>query len=119
IEEDDDGRFRLLGRTSDHLDIAGKRASLAGLTATLQGIDGVDDAVMFALDAAPGSVQRLAALVVAPTLDEARLLAELRQRIDPVFLPRPLRLVDTLPRNATGKLPRQALLAALAQARQR
>ena len=33
----------------------------------------------------------------------------LRQRIDAAFLPRPLCLVDALPRNATGKLPRQAL----------
>jgi acyl-coenzyme A synthetase/AMP-(fatty) acid ligase len=33
----------------------------------------------------------------------------LRQRIDPAFLPRPLCFVDVLPRNATGKLPRQPL----------
>jgi acyl-coenzyme A synthetase/AMP-(fatty) acid ligase len=33
----------------------------------------------------------------------------LRQRIDSVFLPRPLLLVDQLPRNATGKLPQEAL----------
>jgi acyl-coenzyme A synthetase/AMP-(fatty) acid ligase len=29
--------------------------------------------------------------------------------MDPVFLPRPLVFVDALPRNATGKLPREAL----------
>ena len=40
-------------------------------------------------------------------------LGALRKLIDPVFLPRPLRLVDALPRNETGKLPRQALLAVL------
>jgi len=39
----------------------------------------------------------------------------LRARIDAVFLPRPLFFVDTLPRNATGKLPRETLLR-LAQA---
>jgi acyl-coenzyme A synthetase/AMP-(fatty) acid ligase len=33
--------------------------------------------------------------------------------VDPVFLPRPLRLVDALPRNETGKLPRAALLRLL------
>jgi acyl-coenzyme A synthetase/AMP-(fatty) acid ligase len=33
----------------------------------------------------------------------------LRQRIDAVFLPRPLLMVEHLPRNATGKLPQQAL----------
>jgi acyl-coenzyme A synthetase/AMP-(fatty) acid ligase len=33
--------------------------------------------------------------------------------VDPVFLPRPLVLLRRLPRNEVGKLPREALLAAL------
>jgi acyl-coenzyme A synthetase/AMP-(fatty) acid ligase len=49
--------------------------------------------------------------VVAPTLDAARLLQALRERIDPVFLPRPLLFVTRLPRNGTGKLPQEALRA--------
>ena len=56
------------------------------------------------------SLRGLAAVVVAPGLDEAALRAALRCSVDPVFLPRPLRLVPSLPRNDTGKLPRQALL---------
>jgi acyl-coenzyme A synthetase/AMP-(fatty) acid ligase len=51
--------------------------------------------------------------VVAPGLDAPRLLAALRELMDPVFLPRPLLLVDALPRNHTGKLPRAALQALL------
>jgi acyl-coenzyme A synthetase/AMP-(fatty) acid ligase len=108
-------RFALRGRNSDLIEIAGKRASLADLTRRLLGVPGVRDAVVFQLDAeanAPG-VRRLAALAVAPGTDEARIIAALRAAIDPAFLPRPLRLVDALPRNATGKLPREALLAAL------
>jgi acyl-coenzyme A synthetase/AMP-(fatty) acid ligase len=38
-------------------------------------------------------------------------MRQLRRRIDPVFLPRPLVLVERLPRNATGKLPQQSLQA--------
>jgi 3-hydroxymyristoyl/3-hydroxydecanoyl-(acyl carrier protein) dehydratase len=56
-------------------------------------------------------VSRLTAAVVAPGLTVAHLTGQLRQRIDPVFLPRPLLLVDRLPRNATGKLPYHALQA--------
>lgn len=56
---------------------------------------------------------RLAALVVAPGLTAETLLARLRERIDPIFLPRPLRFVEALPRNPTGKLPREALLRML------
>jgi acyl-coenzyme A synthetase/AMP-(fatty) acid ligase len=47
--------------------------------------------------------------VVAPGVDAKILLDHLRDRIDPVFLPRPLLMVDRLPRNATGKLPQHAL----------
>ena len=106
-------RFRLCGRNSDLLEIAGKRASLGDLTRRLLMISGVEDGVVFCLDGEGGAVNRLAALVVAPGLREADVLAALRASIDPVFLPRPLRCVDRLPRNATGKLPRAALLAAL------
>ena len=41
------------------------------------------------------------------------ILDALRSAMDPAFLPRPLRKVEQLPRNETGKLPRAALLAAL------
>jgi acyl-coenzyme A synthetase/AMP-(fatty) acid ligase len=47
--------------------------------------------------------------VVAPTLSISVLTEHLRRRIDAVFLPRPLILVDRLPRNATGKLPQREL----------
>ena len=45
--------------------------------------------------------------MVAPGLTPAALTQALRERIDPVFLPRPLLFVEALPRNATGKLPSQ------------
>lgn len=109
-----DGRFRLLGRRADLLEIAGKRASLGDLTHRVLGLRGVIDAAVFQAEAADRfGVRRIAALVVAPGRSEAELLAELREAIDPAFLPRPLRLVERLPRNDTGKLPRAALLAAL------
>jgi acyl-coenzyme A synthetase/AMP-(fatty) acid ligase len=47
--------------------------------------------------------------VVAPGQTSEALMNALRQRIDPVFLPRPLCIVDALPRSDTGKLPRHAL----------
>lgn len=112
--EDDGRRFRLRGRHADMLEIAGKRASLGDLTRRLLAVPGVRDGVVLQLDDAdPIGVRRIAALAVAPGLDEHAILDQLRQAIDPVFLPRPLRLVDALPRNETGKLPRAALLALL------
>ena len=40
----------------------------------------------------------------------------LREHIDPAFLPRPLCLVDELPRNSLGKLPREEALRLVAEA---
>lgn len=114
LERDAEGGFRLAGRCADHLEIAGKRASLGELTRRLLAVPGVVDGVVFQSDdEGEGGVRRIAALAVAPGLDEAGVLAALREAVDPVFLPRPLRLVGALPRNETGKLPRAALLAAL------
>ena len=55
-------------------------------------------------------VTRLTAYVVAPGVTSETLLKALRQRVDAAFLPRPLHFVDALPRNATGKLPQEALM---------
>ncbi|WP_426661970.1 AMP-binding protein [Rhodanobacter aciditrophus] len=107
-------RFCLCGRNTDLLEIAGKRASLGDLTRRLLAIPGVQDGIVFQLDEADAAgVRRIAALAVAPALDEAGILDALRRAVDPVFLPRRLRLVDALPRNETGKLPRGALLTLL------
>ena len=108
------GRFRLCGRQSDLLEIAGKRASLGDLTHRLLAIPGVLDAALVQLEPDACGVRRLAAAVVAPGMDEAAVRDALRQGVDPVFLPRPLRIVPALPRNETGKLPRRALLDLLA-----
>jgi acyl-coenzyme A synthetase/AMP-(fatty) acid ligase len=111
IEITGDNEFLLHGRTADMVNVAGKRSSFNYLNAQLNAIPGVIDGVFFLRDGATGStgVARLGAVVVAPTLSAAALTEQLRQRIDPVFLPRPLIIVESLPRNATGKLPQQAL----------
>jgi acyl-coenzyme A synthetase/AMP-(fatty) acid ligase len=114
VEVEPDGRFLLRGRNADLLEIAGKRASLGDMTRKLLAIPGVEDGIVFQLDCGgEGGVRRIAALAVAPMLDEASILAALRRTIDPVFLPRPLRRVPSLPRNETGKLPRELLSALL------
>jgi acyl-coenzyme A synthetase/AMP-(fatty) acid ligase len=111
IEIIGDDEFLLHGRTADLVNVAGKRSSFGYLNAQLNAIPGVTDGVFFLRDSATGStgVARLGAVVVAPTMSVAALTEHLRQRIDPVFLPRPLIIVERLPRNATGKLPQQEL----------
>ena len=109
--------FLLHGRHADLVNIAGKRTSLAYLNHQLNAIPGVLDGVFLQPEPAHAEgIGRLTALVVAPGLTPADLTQALRERIDPTFFPRPLLFVDTLPRNATGKLPDQMarnLLASL------
>ncbi len=105
-------RFRIQGRRDDLIKVGGKRGSLAGLTAELLRIDGVKDGVFVMPepgDAANGDATRPFVIVSAPGLAPKAILDELRQRIDPVFVPRRVIMTDVLPRNAVGKLPRSRL----------
>lgn len=112
IEIHDDRHFTLLGRHADLINIAGKRTSLAYLNHQIAAIPGIVDACFYLPDdERPDGITRLAAFVVAPALSVRDIQAALRSRIDAVFMPRPLVRVAALPRNPTGKLPRDALQA--------
>ena len=106
-------RFLLHGRKADLVNIAGKRTSLAHLNYHLNSIEGVRDGVFIVPpdqgDAA--TVTRLMAFVVAPGITSEAVMEGLRRRLDTAFLPRPLCFVESLPRTATSKLPRDALAA--------
>jgi acyl-coenzyme A synthetase/AMP-(fatty) acid ligase len=107
IEMMDDRHFKWLGRHQDMLNIAGKRGSLADLNRRLLTIEGVQDGIMF-LPA--DQSERVAAMVVAPSMQARQIMDLLKDEIESVFLPRPLLLVDSLPRQATGKLANRDIL---------
>ena len=111
IEPTSSGRFVLHGRSADMINIAGKRSSLAYLDHQLRAVEGVQDGAFLLPEETPDGVARLVAVVVAPGLDAPTLLQALRERIEPAFLPRRVLFVEALPRNATGKLPTDALRA--------
>lgn len=101
-----DRQYRWLGRQADMVNIAGKRGSLADLNHQLCRVPGVIDGVVFAREEQP---DRLAALVVAPGMEISDVLAGLKERVEPVFLPRPIYKVDMLPRQETGKIAVRAV----------
>ena len=106
--------FVLHGRTADMVNVAGKSTTLDYLNHQLLSIEGVEDGAFFVQGVSTegtGNTTRLAAVVVATTHTVETLQAALRRKIAPAFLPRPLKLVASLPRNGTSKLPREALLA--------
>jgi acyl-coenzyme A synthetase/AMP-(fatty) acid ligase len=116
VEVEPDGRVRLLGRDADMIKIGGRRGSLSDIAARIASLPGVRDQAVFM--PADGETVRPAALVVAPGRSADELRRELGALIDAVFVPRPLRVVESLPRNALGKLPREKLLELLTKGRE-
>ena len=78
------------------------RASLQALNRDLLALPGVIDGAMFLPSA---DATRLAAVVVAPGCAKHEIRKTLACRIDPAFMPRPLILAHSLPRDGNGKLP--------------
>lgn len=106
-------RFVLRGRSSDVIEVAGKRASLADITRRICAIPGVADAVVYQPEAAAGAPNRVAALVVSRGVTKEQIVATLSAGLDSVFVPRPLVFVDEIPRDALGKVTRAGLRDAL------
>ena len=102
--------FRHLGRMDGVVKVGGKRIALAELERRLLDIPGVEDAAVAAVEVDSARGQETVAAVVAPGSSVEHLRTELRRWLDPVVIPRRLRLVDALPREANGKLTRKRLL---------
>ena len=112
LEVVDAETFRLLGRSNDLINVAGKRSSIGHLDFHLNSIEGVVDGAFWMppeRDSDAAGVVRLVAFVVAPGVARERIVAALRDRVDAAFLPRRIVHVDALPREATGKLTRARL----------
>ena len=120
----EDGRFDLLGRYDGVIKVGSKRVSLAEVEARLLGLPEVADAAVAATVVGGARGHELIAAVVlrAPARAPSEAIAELRrgllQWFDPVVVPRRIKVVDILPREANGKLRRQRLLELLEVARE-
>jgi len=121
IERLPDGRFHYLGRTSELVKIAGKRAHAEAIEATALGVPGVTDAAVV-VHGAPGRESRvaLAVCVAAPPGEPAAAAAvaaavrtAIRRDFDAVFVPRTVRIVPHIPRTERGKRDLEALRALL------
>ena len=111
IELAADGAFRHLGRVDDVVKVAGKRLALSELERMLRAIEGVRDAAVLAVstDAARGT--EVWAAVAGHGVAQSAIREALLQQLDPVLLPRRLRIVDQLPAGENGKPTRAMLLS--------
>ena len=111
LERRGPGGFVLLGRDADLVEVAGKRASLADIARRICAVAGVEDAVAFQPEAAAtGVASRVAAVVVSRSASARQIADQLAASVDAAFVPRPLVLVDRIPRDPVGKISRAQLL---------
>lgn len=106
-----DKQFRLEGRATDMINIAGKRGSLYEVNQLLQAFPGLIDGIVF-FPPQDRLIPRLVALVVLSSGSSKQdLLDYLRSCLDSAFVPRPIFLVSALPREDNGKLPKKNLMS--------
>lgn len=109
VEIKSDGRFVLLGRTGDMVNIRGKRSRLSSLNAFLAEAPGIIDGVFLHVKKQESD---LLAIAVVPYDRGAQSEAELKQAvrrylmryIEPSFVPKRILVLDALSRTPTGKL---------------
>jgi long-chain acyl-CoA synthetase len=101
----------LLGRKSDWINVKGKKVNPREVEAVLHQLEGVRDAVVLAWPVPGRSGEIVRAVVAGAGLDWRRVVDWCRPRLSSHKVPRSVILVDEIPRNARGKVDRDALLA--------
>jgi acyl-coenzyme A synthetase/AMP-(fatty) acid ligase len=111
VVRDAEGYLYFVGRADEMIKTSGYRVSPTEVEEAALGTGLAREAVALGVpDDDLG--QRVVLVVAAPaTLDEDRLLKEMRQSLPTFMLPAEIRRADTLPRNPNGKLDRAAIRA--------
>jgi long-chain acyl-CoA synthetase len=101
--------FRIVGRVSDMINVAGKKVHPAGVEAQLQRFPGVREAVAFGRESTLRNQEVAACVVATGGVTESALLEFCRARLSPWQVPRRIFIVDELPVNERGKISRREL----------
>ncbi len=104
------GRLHLVGRTQDHINVAGRKIDPVEITAVVSAVAGVADALAFAdEDLNREALVHLVVVTANPVPSRADLVAACRSRLAPYKVPGRISFISEIPRNGIGK-PRIALL---------
>jgi acyl-CoA synthetase (AMP-forming)/AMP-acid ligase II len=110
--------FRIVGRVSDLINVAGKKVNPAEVEAPLRAFTGVREAVAFGRASAAGlrNEEIVACVVSESHVSEAELLEHCRRHLSGWQVPKRIFFVEALPVNERGKLSRRALAERFAAA---
>ena len=105
--------FRIVGRVSDVINVAGKKVNPAEVETVLLAFPGVREAIAFGRQSALRNEEVSACVVADEAVDEADLLDFCRHRLSGWQVPRRIFFLPELPVNERGKISRRALAAQL------
>jgi long-chain acyl-CoA synthetase len=114
--------FKIVGRISDVINVAGKKVNPAEVEAHLLRFSGVRQAVVFGRPAGAGALRNeevSACVVAAPNVSETDLLRFCRGGLSTWQVPKQIFIVDAIPANERGKISRRELSRRFSTDRQR
>ena len=101
--------FRIVGRVSDVINVAGKKVNPAEVEAELLRFGGVREAVVFGRESTLRNEEVAACVAAGTEIREAELLEFCRQRLSGWQVPKRIFFVDEIPVNERGKVSRREL----------
>jgi acyl-coenzyme A synthetase/AMP-(fatty) acid ligase len=109
--------YRIVGRVSDVINVAGKKVNPAEVEAVLLACDGVRDAIVFGRESASRNEEVAACVVTNEAVEESALLDFCRERLSGWQAPKRIFFLPALPVNERGKISRRALAETFATTR--
>ena len=101
--------FRIVGRTSDVINVAGKKVNPAEVEAHLLRFSGVRQAVVFGRASVLRNEEVAACVVASPGVSEAQRLEFCRRELSGWQVPKRVFIVDAIPVTERGKISRREL----------
>jgi amino acid adenylation domain-containing protein len=110
------GEYVYLGRVDHQIKVMGFRVELGEIEACLLGETNTVEAVAVGWPMNHGSAEGIVAFVSGIGIDLDHMRAEVRKRLPDYMIPNDIRVIETMPLNANGKIDRNALASSLEQA---
>lgn len=110
---DTDGYLHLIGRIKDLINRGGEKISPVEIGALLRAHPAIDDAIAFGIPHPTWGEEVAAAVVLNGSATEADLSAYCRAHLAEFKCPKKFHFVSTIPRTATGKIKRKAVMEAI------
>lgn len=107
--------FRIVGRTSDLINVAGKKVNPAEVEAHLLRFSGVRQAVVFGRASILRNEEVAACVVASPGVSEVELLEFCRRELSGWQVPKRVFIVDAIPVTERGKVSRRELARRFAE----